>query len=136
MSSKCDSAVEHQISPADRYGETNLHLMKECLFSFPVAFGLQKDSPFTASFARTIQRIEEAGFIGKFTRDSLEEAAKSVSAPYGQKRGLEIRAMLLDDLQAPLLAWVMLNACGLVVFVVELLADAVARRDQGKQSKL
>jgi hypothetical protein len=35
----------------DKYGQTNMHVMKECLSPLSVAFALQKNSPYTARWA-------------------------------------------------------------------------------------
>ncbi len=64
------------------YGETSMHIMRECLNSyqvgekvmkefkvnnFPVlqvAYALQKDSPLTQPFTSVIHRLKEGGFVG------------------------------------------------------------------------
>ena len=43
----------------DQYGQTNMHVMKECLSPLSVAFALQKNSPYTA-------RWGNSGFISIF----------------------------------------------------------------------
>ena len=42
----------------DKFGRTEMHIMKECLFDFGVAFVLQHDSPYTEDISRKIQQLK------------------------------------------------------------------------------
>ena len=42
----------------NEYGESHMHVMKECLFSFRVAFAAQKDSPYRDIIGRKIQQLK------------------------------------------------------------------------------
>ena len=42
----------------DKFGHSEMHIMKECLFDFGVALVLQKDSPYTEDLGRKIQQLK------------------------------------------------------------------------------
>ena len=46
-----------------RFGEPLVHIVSEPVRTFYVAFGMQKDSPFTAKFSATFARLIEGGFL-------------------------------------------------------------------------
>ena len=41
----------------NQYGETSSHILSELFRYFPIAFGLQKDSVFTAKFGEIIRYV-------------------------------------------------------------------------------
>ena len=61
---------------ACRYGETNLHIARECSKQFNICFGLPKSSVYTAPLGVTIVRLREAGIIKKFFKDEMDAVAK------------------------------------------------------------
>ena len=46
----------------NQYGETSSHILSELFRYFPIAFGLQKDSVFTAKFGEIIRYVDKAEF--------------------------------------------------------------------------
>lgn len=61
---------------ACRLGETSAHIVPECPQFFFIGIGFIKDSIYKVVFDDKIQRFQEAGLIGKWTRDGLERAGK------------------------------------------------------------
>ena len=60
----------------DNFGNTEMHIMKECLFDFPVAFVLQLDSAYTEDISRKIQQLRVKQYLairaGRVTKDIKE----------------------------------------------------------------
>ena len=58
------------------FGNTQIHIMRECLFDFPVAFVLQLDSAYTEDISRKMQQLRVKQYLairaGRVTKDIKE----------------------------------------------------------------
>jgi hypothetical protein len=99
-----------------RFGQSPLHIGKECPFNFRVGFGIQRDSVLKPGFESTILMIEEAGLITKWKQDSLDAAAKLDES---RAQIQEAKPWGLDDLQASFIFLAIFVVITLLVFIVE-----------------
>ena len=47
----------------DKFGQTEMHIMKECYLDYPIAFVLQKDSLYTEALGKKIQQVQVCIFF-------------------------------------------------------------------------
>ena len=61
-------------SYTDAYGESNLHVAKECFLSFRIGLGMPKYSPYKNQVNKVMGRIVSGGFIEKWHRNMNDKA--------------------------------------------------------------
>ena len=74
------------------YGESEMHIMKDCLFPFSISIALQKNSPYTDKyglvskrlcsycvirFSTKIRQLKEAGLIGHWVKKEMDKVART-----------------------------------------------------------
>ena len=59
-----------------RYGETSMHIVKECFNRFSVAFYVPQNSKYKAVFDRKNVRIFEAGLTSHYIEYEMDKVAK------------------------------------------------------------
>ena len=70
--------------------------MSEPVRTFYVAYGMQKDSPFTAKFSATFARLIEGGFLLKWTSDEMDKVARIAD---DSSTSSEAKAFVFDQIQ-------------------------------------
>ena len=109
-----------------RIGQPQLHVLRESVVSFQVAFGTPKGSVFTQKFSSVIQRLKEAGLIDKWIRDKMDEVEAASSGAGGAGGGTggtaggSTKAWSLSQLQAPFIICGFLMGLAVISFGVEL----------------
>ena len=81
------------------FGEPLAHIVSEPVRTFYVAFGMQKDSPFTAKFSATFTRLIEAGLLLKWTADEMDKVARVAE---GDSSSAEPKPFVLAQIQGTL----------------------------------
>lgn len=129
-----------------RYGETDMHVMKECLFTFRAALLLQKNSPLKTSVDKTIQATIEAGMVQKWTRYSLvieddwhaalmnvvSRDAMDETGRIGSGKKVEAaKPWTLADLQVGFFLYVILVCCSLLAFISEVCTALKKKKKAG-----
>ena len=61
-----------------------------------MAYGMQKDSPFTAKFSATFARLIEGGFLLKWTSDEMDKVARIAD---DSSTSSEAKAFVFDQIQ-------------------------------------
>ena len=56
-------------------GRSEIYIMKECLKTYPAAFGTPHNSIFTNKFSHLISMMREGGLINKWYLDEMEKVA-------------------------------------------------------------
>ena len=104
----------------NKYGESRMHIMKECWNYFPISFVLPKHSPYTELFSLKIHQLNEAGLIDKWKRDEMDKVAKLAEQGNGAKLTL-VRPLSIDDVQIPFMLLGISGILCIFVFLLELL---------------
>ena len=107
----------------DEFGETGMHVMKECLTPYRVAFGLSKGNPLTRPFGRVIQRLIEAGLVRKWMKDELDLIARLSEV----KTEAEAKPWTLNELQGAFLVSAVMTGLAALVFLLELMSQLYDR---------
>ena len=63
-----------------RFGETSMHIVKECFNRFNVAFSVPINSKYKAVFDKKNVQILEAGLIGKYIENEMDKTAKKIKS--------------------------------------------------------
>ena len=88
-----------KIDVIHRFGEPLVHIVSEPVRTFYVAYGMQKDSPFTAKFSATFARLIEGGFLLKWTSDEMDKVARIAEESSSSS---EPKAFVFDQIQESL----------------------------------
>ena len=88
-----------------------MHIIKECLISYQVAFAVPLTSVYKPRFDSVVRRLTEAGMVNKWFRDEMEKAAKLAKT---SKAKTIATALTLHQFQVVSLLdaiWIHLMAC-------------------------
>ena len=99
-----------------RYGQTTMHIAKECFGYFLVAYAVPKDSFYKEALDKKISLMIEAGLPDKYYNDEMEKVAKLARAKVSEAIA---KPLTLYHLQAPLYLLPILLAFGLLAFLIE-----------------
>ena len=102
----------------NEFGESSMHIMKECWNYFPIGFVLPKASPHTESFSYKIHQLKEAGLIDKWKRDEVDKVQRSVDEANHAKITL-LYPLSMDDMQVPFFLLGISYIVCLLVFILE-----------------
>ena len=111
---------------ADEFGHTNMKIMKECLFTFPVGITLQKDSLYTEYVNEGIQLVVESGLMGKWFQDTLDQVGK-VRFTDDLIDG-DVEALKREDLLGHFLLASIMGTFSLLTFISELVYNIIIAR--------
>ena len=103
--------------------------MSEPVRTFYVAFGMQKDSLFTAKFSATFTRLIEAGLLLKWTADEMDKVARVAEE---DSSSAEPKAFVLEQIQGSLFIVLIGLGLGFLSFVLELSCGQNLNRTPGK----
>ena len=72
------SSLEYGIRKrfVDNYGQTHMHIMKECWQFVPIGLMLKRNSPLTERVNRVLFNLIEGGFISKWKRDEMDKVQR------------------------------------------------------------
>ena len=99
-----------------RFGETSMHIVKECFNRFNVAFSVPINSKYKAVFDKKNVQILEAGLIGKYIDIEMDKIARKIKS--AKSKAINTPLSIIH-LRAPLLLLPILLAISLLVFCVE-----------------
>ena len=99
-----------------RYGETHMHMTKECFNIFNVAFSVPINSKYKAAFDTKLIQILEAGLPNKYFEFEMDKVAKKARSATSKAIA---NPLSLNHLEAPLFLLPMLLAISLIVFCIE-----------------
>ena len=99
-----------------RYGQTTMHIAKECFGYFLVAYAVPKDSFYKEALDKKISLMIEAGLPDKYYNDEMEKVAKLAKTKISETRA---KPLTLYHLQGPLYLLPILLAVAFVTFMIE-----------------
>ncbi len=114
----------------DRYGETSVHITSQPVRVFMGAYGLQKDSIFTAKFSGVISRLIEAGLSEKWLSDEMDNVAKITE----RRTQDEPKAFVLEQVQGALFIIVLGLGQSAIAFAVEVMCGAGRPEERQKDA--
>ena len=112
-----------------RYGETTMHIAKECFGSFLVAYALPKESLYKAAFNKKISLMIEAGLPDKYYSDEMEKVSHLARAKTSEAIA---KPLTLHHLQAPLYLLPIFLAVAIVSFIIEISIGGPCKTNQTK----
>ena len=101
-----------------------MHIAKECLSSFLVAYAIPKESHYKASLDKKISLMIEAGLPDKYYNDEMEKVAKLARAKISEAVA---KPLTLYHLQAPLYLLPILLGLALVSFLIEISVGGIKK---------
>ena len=107
-----------------RYGETTMHIAKECFSSFLVAYATPKNSLYKAALDKKISLMIEAGLPDKYYNDEMEKVARLARAKISDAIA---KPLTLYHLQAPLYLLPILLGLALLSFLIEISVGGIKR---------
>ncbi|XP_023328653.1 ionotropic receptor 21a, partial [Eurytemora carolleeae] len=99
----------------DKFGKSSLHIMRECLFPFAIALGLQKDSPYNQRLSTKIRQLKESGLIQYWRKIEFDKVGKSTIVNAKQ----QFSTQGLQQFQVPFLLYGLMIPLAIVSFMVE-----------------
>lgn len=99
-----------------RFGETSMHIVKECFNRFNVAFSVPINSKYKAVFDKKNVQILEAGLTGKYIEIEMDKIARKIKS--AKSKAINTPLSIIH-LRAPFLLLLILLAISLLVFCIE-----------------
>ena len=99
-----------------RFGETTMHIAKECINFYNVAFSVPYNSKYKDVFDKKIGQILEAGLIGKYIENEMDKTAKKIKSATSKAIVIPLS---LFHLEAPLILLPILLGISFFVFCIE-----------------
>ena len=99
-----------------RFGETTMHIAKDCINFYNVAFSVPYNSKYKDVFDRKIGQILEAGLIGKYIEIEMDKIAKTIKSVKSKAINIPLSTI---HLRPPLLLLLILLGISLLVFCIE-----------------
>ncbi len=104
------------------FGQTNIHITRECLFTYPVVFILPKNSPYITVLDIAIQRVLESGIYSKYFKDTLDETAKIAAETQQQAlwKLFKYQRYQVDDVWVVFALLILMYCVSIIVLIGEL----------------
>ena len=101
----------------NEYGESSMHISRDCILPYPVSFYLQKNSPFTEIVSNSIQKVGEAGLIDYWLNSLLD-----MESPITKRKDriTELQAVSLINLAVLILLYAAGITFSVLCFLLEL----------------
>ncbi|XP_059083280.1 uncharacterized protein LOC131880621 [Tigriopus californicus] len=104
----------------NKFGETTIHTLRECLTPYRVAFALQKHSIYKKPFSRVIQKLKEGGFVNKWLNNEMDLVAR-LQTKTSVLSTAEAKPLSLNEFQAAGLVYLCFLALSLIGLGLELI---------------
>ena len=99
-----------------RFGETTMHIAKECINFYNVAFSVPYNSKYKDVFNMKIGQILEAGLTRKYLEIELDKVARTINS--AKSKAINTPLSIIH-LRPPLLLLFILLGISLLVFCIE-----------------
>ena len=99
-----------------RFGETTMHIAKECINFYNVAFSVPYNSKYKDVFNKKIGQILEAGLTRKYLEIELDKVARTINS--AKSKAINTPLSIIH-LRPPLLLLLILLGISLLVFCIE-----------------
>ena len=99
-----------------RFGETTMHIAKECINFYNVAFSVPYNSKYKDVFNKKIGQILEAGLTGKYKEIEMDKIARMINS--AKSKAINTPLSIIH-LRPPLLLLLILLGISLLVFCIE-----------------
>lgn len=111
----------------NEFGETSMHMTRECFNSYQVAFSVPINSKIKPTLDRKIIQLTEAGLMNYYFKQEMDKAAKKAKSALTQT---DANSLSLNHMQAPFYLLPILLMFSLVIFGFEFVYGWHQRRRQ------